>query len=104
MTNKIENLSPIFELDVIVNAKHEVIRSYMHADDLVESLIKVAMSANPTCPIYNVGSDEPISIFSLAKNIAKEYNINVKIKDNIDLSVVDRYVPDTSKLKTILKN
>ena len=88
--------------DIIVNANHEVIRSYMHSDDLVDSLIKVALTSNSSCPIYNVGSDIPISIFLLAQKIAKEYNVEVITKDSINLNVVDRYVPDTSKLKSIL--
>ena len=87
--------------DIIVNSEHEVIRSYMHADDLVDSLIIVALSANQSCPIYNVGSDLPISIFSLAKNIAQNYNIKVIIKEKIDLSTVDRYVPNIDKLKLL---
>jgi len=88
--------------DIIVNADHEVIRSYMHADDLVNSLIKVALSSNSNCPTYNVGSDKPISIFLLAKKIALEYNVNVIKKKNINYNLIDRYVPNTNKLKTII--
>jgi len=88
--------------DIIVNADHEVIRSYMHADDLVNSLIKVALSSNSNCPIYNVGSDKPISIFLLAKKIALEFNVNVITKKKINYNLIDRYVPNTDKLKTII--
>lgn len=86
--------------DIIVNANHEVIRSYMHSDDLVDSLIKVAQSSNTNCPIYNVGSDKPISIFLLAKKMALEFNVNVITKKNINYNSIDRYVPNTDKLKT----
>jgi len=88
--------------DIIVNATHEVIRSYMHADDLVNSLIKVALSSNSNCPIYNVGSDKPISIFLLAKKIALEFNVNVITKKKINYNLIDRYVPNTDKLKNLL--
>jgi len=87
--------------DIVVNADHEVIRSYMHADDLVDGLIKIALTSNQSCPIYNLGSDVPISIFSLAKNIANKYNVNVITKKNIDFAIIDRYVPDTSRFKNI---
>ena len=90
--------------DIIVNANHEVIRSYMHADDLVESLIKIALNSNPSCPIYNVGSDIPISIFDLAEKIAIEFNVKVIANESIDLNRIDRYVPNTDKLKSILIN
>ena len=88
-------------IDITINSDHEVIRSYMHADDLVDGLIKIALTANQSCPIYNLGSDVPISIFSLAKNIANKYNVNVITKKNIDFAIIDRYVPDTSRYKNI---
>lgn len=88
--------------DIIVNASHDVIRSYMHANDLVDSLIKIALASNPDCPIYNVGSDNPISIFELAKQIAEKYSVKVIQKDNIIKDIVDRYVPNIDKLKELL--
>ena len=87
--------------DIIVNTNHEVIRSYMHADDLVESLIKIALNSNPSCPIFNVGSDHAISIFDLAEEIARKYGVKVIKKEQIDHNNVDRYVPNTDKLKTL---
>ena len=88
--------------NIVVNADHEVIRSYMHANDLVDSLIKIALASNPDCPVYNVGSDIPISIFELAEKIAKKYSVKVITRDNINFNNIDRYVPDISKLKSIL--
>ena len=87
--------------DIIVNANHEVIRSYMHADNLVESLIKIALNSNPSCPIYNVGSDQAISIFDLAEEIAEKHDVKVIKKEQIDYDNVDRYVPNTDKLKRL---
>ena len=87
--------------NIIINATHEVIRSYMHADVLVESLIKIALNSNPSCPIFNVGSDHPISIFDLAEEIARKYGVKVIKKEQIDHNNVDRYVPNTDKLKTL---
>jgi nucleoside-diphosphate-sugar epimerase len=52
--------------DIIVNATGLVCRSYMDADDLVESLIKVLLTSNFNCPIFNVGSDKQISLYDLA--------------------------------------
>jgi len=60
----------------------------------------VALDANPTCPVYNVGSDEPIEIRDLANKIAKQYNVPVKLAPIID-NKIDKYVPNTSKLKTL---
>ena len=90
--------------DIVVEANHEVIRSYMHADKLVESLLSISLVSNPKCPIYNVGSDIPISIFSLAKEIAAKYNVNVVTKSNIDLNKIDKYIPNIDKLKSLLNS
>jgi nucleoside-diphosphate-sugar epimerase len=85
-----------------VKANHRVVRSYMHADDLVDSLIKIALHSSPQCPIFNVGSDESIEIRDLANQIGQQYNVPVN-NAPITSDEIDRYVPNTDKLKR-LKN
>lgn len=89
--------------DIEVKAKHKVIRSYMHADDLVVCLLKIVSQASPKCPIYNVGSDKAISIEELATNIANQFNVKVIKPLKIDSKIIDRYIPNTNKLKKLLK-
>ena len=83
-----------------VQAKHRVIRSYMHADDMVHALIRIALDAKPECPIYNVGSDEAIEIHNLANQIGQQHNVPVKIAPITD-NKIDRYVPNVDKLKSL---
>jgi len=83
--------------NIEVHSKHRVIRSYMHADEMVHSLIQIALEANPKCPIFNVGSGDPIEIRDLANKIANEYGVGVKI-NKIDNDNVDRYIPNISRL------
>ncbi len=83
-----------------VHAKHRVIRSYMHADDMVHALIQIALDAKPECPIYNVGSDEAIELRDLANQIGQQHNVPVKIAPITD-NKIDRYVPNTDKLKSL---
>lgn len=83
-----------------VKANHRVVRSYMHADDLVDSLIKIALQSSPECPIFNVGSDEAIEIRDLANQIGQQYNVPVNIAP-ITSDKIDRYVPNTDKLKKL---
>ena len=87
--------------DIIVTAKNPVYRSYMSADDLVDSLIMIALNSNQSCPIYNVGSDEAILIHDLAKKIAEDYGVKYKISKDLDWNLIDRYVPDCEKLKKL---
>ena len=87
--------------DIEIKAKNQVFRSYMHSDDLVESLIKIAKQASTECPIYNVGSDKEISLFDLANKLASLYNVNVIKHQNIDFNTIDRYVPNINKLSKL---
>lgn len=88
--------------DIIVKADHQVYRSYMHADDLVDNLLKIALNSSPNCPIYNLGSDKEISVFDLAEKIANRYNVKVIKTKKIDFNRVDRYVPNIDYLKKLI--
>jgi dTDP-glucose 4,6-dehydratase len=85
-----------------VHAKHSVVRSYMHADDMVHALIQIALDAKPECPIYNVGSDEAIELRDLAIKIASDYNVGVNTSD-IQNDFVDRYVPNVDRLSNLIQ-
>ena len=87
---------------IIINAEGIVFRSFMEADDLVESLIEIALTSNPNCPIFNVGSDKQVSIYELAKNIAVNYGVECEFKKFDDSKIIDRYVPNVDKLKKLL--
>jgi nucleoside-diphosphate-sugar epimerase len=84
--------------DIDVKADRVVYRSYMHSDDLVDWLFTLAVHSNPSCPIYNVGSDEVIEIRNLATIISKIYNVNIKSSEP-DNSKIDRYIPSLEKVK-----
>jgi nucleoside-diphosphate-sugar epimerase len=88
--------------NVIVKAPGIIYRSYMDADELVKSLFLLVNIASPNCPIFNIGSDQQISLYDLAESIAIKYNVSVEF-DNLNKSIViDRYVPNIDKLKKIL--
>ena len=86
-----------------VKANHQVVRSYMHSDDLVDALMKIALHSSPQCPILNVGSDEAIEIRDLAKQIGQQYNVPVNIA-SVTSDKIDRYVPNIDKLKELYSN
>ena len=83
-----------------IKADYQIIRSYMHEEDLVRWLLKILNSSDKNCPIYNVGSDNAISIYKLATLLAKKYNLNIDF-DNIKISekIFDKYVPNIQKVK-----
>ena len=81
-----------------VKSIHNVIRSYMHEDDLVAWLFKILKSANRNCPIYNVGSDQEINIRKLALYLSNKYKLPIKLK-KIKSNFEDRYIPLIRKAK-----
>lgn len=86
---------------VVVKAKHEVYRTYMYADDLVDWLMTLVDSASVLCPTYNVGSDDSVLLQDIAKRIAIKYGLTADVSDMTELKA-DRYVPDVSKAKNEL--
>jgi nucleoside-diphosphate-sugar epimerase len=87
---------------ILVRAKHQVYRSYMYADDLVEWLMTIADHSSTDCPIYNVGSDEAINIYDLAKLVARLNKLKVD-KHMVCDPHVDRYIPSIEKAKIELR-
>ncbi len=86
---------------IVVQAKHQVYRSYMYADDLVEWLMTIVNNASEKCPTYNVGSDETILLNDLANKLAQFYNIKAETHLATE-GKADRYIPSIEKAKTEL--
>ena len=90
----VKNKTPI-----IVNSNNLVLRSYMHADDLVEWLMEICSNSRIDCPIYNVGSEDEVSIQFIAKLFAEKYDLELKIPVKCRNNNVDRYIPSTKKAR-----
>ena len=77
------------------------IRSYMYQEDLARILNNMALKKIPN-GAYNVGSEEAISLSELAIKIKNIINNDTKIKilGRIDGNIKNRYIPETSKLKS----
>ena len=77
-----------------------VYRGYMNSKDLIRWLIKILINSNKKCEIYNVGSNEAITIVKLAEIIANYFNKSVHIKNHVrGKKLIDYYVPSISKAK-----
>lgn len=77
---------------VRVTARKAVYRSYMHADDLVHWLMTIAEGASKEAPVYNVGSDEALTMAEVAGVVAKRFGVPVEAPIIAD-PAVDRYIP-----------
>ena len=87
--------------EIKINARYRIYRSYMYADDLVKWLLKILDNSNTQCPIYNVGSNDKISIHKVANVLADKFNLKI---DTVKLSLkkIDNYIPNISKAKKTL--
>jgi dTDP-glucose 4,6-dehydratase len=70
----------------------------MYSDDLVKWLFKILFHSNPSCPIYNVGSNNAVEIQEIALLLAKKYNLKVTSK-TINIKKTDKYIPSVDKAK-----
>lgn len=81
------------------------IRSYCYSADLAVALWSILLSDKGS-HVYNVGSDEEISIAELAKLIVSHFSHEtpIIIEDSLPIegALPPRYVPDISRLKTEL--
>ena len=84
-----------------VKAKGLVYRSYMYSDDLVEWLMSILVHANPSCPVFNVGSNKAIEVEELAQIIVKKENGIVKVSKHRNIAI-DRYIPCVKKIQDTL--
>lgn len=81
---------------IYVKAKTLVYRSYMYADDLVRWLMTLTDLASSACNIFNVGSNERISIHELAMKVGSHLGQEALISE-LKSNVIDLYVPDIQK-------
>ena len=76
----------------------------MYSDDMVEWLITILKNSKKKTVIYNVGSDHPVELLSLAKKITKLFKNKVLIyRERYVTKKIDKYVPIVDKTKNDLK-
>jgi nucleoside-diphosphate-sugar epimerase len=83
---------------IVVKATHQVYRSYMYADDLVEWLMTILDHSSKDCPTYNVGSDQEILVSDLAKELSQRYHLPAEVPLISDFKI-DRYIPSIKKAR-----
>lgn len=74
----------------------------MDAKDLVIWLMKILEATNLKLKIFNVGSEIPISLVSLAKKFKKLFNCEIHYPKKILNNEIDFYVPNCKKIISTL--
>ena len=88
----------------------EQTRCFGHVDDITDGVIKL-MESDETCgEIFNIGSDEPVSIKDLASRVIAVTGSNSKIEFqkyseayDEDFEDIRRRVPDLSKIRSAIE-
>jgi nucleoside-diphosphate-sugar epimerase len=85
---------------IVVNGDGKACRSYLYAADLAAWLWRILLDA-PRGRVYNVGSDETVSIGALAQRVATVLGpLEFRILGKADAGWnPGRYVPDTSAIR-----
>ena len=88
---------------IFLNSKNSTYRSYLHANDLTFWLLTILFYSNKKCPIFNLGSDEYVSIDKVAKIVGRYFNKEI-IYQNLDKkNQIDAYLPNINRAKSYLK-
>jgi nucleoside-diphosphate-sugar epimerase len=82
-----------------IQASYPIFRSIMHADDLARWLLKILFNSNNHCPVYNVGSDNVVSIQKLSKLLSIKYKVPLKLRNFTKKINLDRYIPNIGAAK-----
>jgi len=80
------------------------IRAYQHPADLVQWLFHILLRGDSS-GVYNVGSDESVSMIELAERIASSFTtpLRIEVASQPDPSrIASRYVPDISRARKSL--
>ena len=88
---------------IFLNSKNSIYRSYLHADDLTFWLLKIMFYSNKKCPIFNLGSDEYVSIDKVAKIVGRYFNKEIIYQNLDEKNQIDAYLPNIDKAKSYLK-
>lgn len=86
--------------DIVIKGDGSPVRSYMHADDLVKWLCTI-LEHGESGRVYNVGSDEAISIRDLATLVRDTLGSTSKVKvlGEVVPGAANYYIPDISRVK-----
>lgn len=88
---------------IFLNSKNSTYRSYLYADDLTFWLLKILFYSNKRCPIFNLGSDEYVSIDKVAKIVGRYFNKKIVYQNLKKKTEIDAYLPNINKAKSLLK-
>jgi UDP-glucose 4-epimerase len=91
---------------LIVHDDGQQVRCFAHVSDVVRAVLALMNSANAVGRVFNIGSDQPVTILELAQQVIAATNTEATIQFQSysqayddDFEDVRRRVPDLSRLR-----
>jgi len=91
---------------LIVHDDGNQVRCFAHVNDIVRSVIELMDTEAAVAGVFNIGSDQPVSILQLAKNVIAMVNPKLEIQFqsyaeayDADFEDVRTRIPDLSKIR-----
>jgi len=86
----------IFKLKkIFVKSEYKIFRSYMHQDEMSRWILKILFNIKNSYSIYNVGSDDAISIHNLALKLSQKYRLPFQSNFSKETNLIENYIPNT---------
>lgn len=100
ISNLISAIKKGVKLKIRSKNLHNIYRSYMHTDDMVNLFFKIFISPYRKLQLFNLGSDKYYSLFNILHMIKKKYNLKIVIpKQDSSINIKEFYIPDISRIK-----
>lgn len=91
---------------LVVHDDGRQVRCFAHVNDIVRSVIELMETDSAIAGVFNIGSDQPVSILQLAKTVVAQVNPRLEIQFqsyaeayDADFEDVRSRIPDLSRLR-----
>jgi UDP-glucose 4-epimerase len=109
----LEHVIPELIKKILLANKHDKIvniqgsgnetRAFCYIDDAIDQMILASNDVSDNAAIYNIGTQNEISIYALATMIANIMNIDIKVVGSVNkpMGGTNRRCPDMTKIKNL---
>ena len=104
--NFLDDIKKSGKIKIKTQYPRQIYRGFIFYEDLIKIFIRLLDFDNKKGEIFNVGSNEGISIYDLSRIMSKHFKKKIFSRNKLDkskISELDYYVPDIEKLKNKLK-
>jgi UDP-glucose 4-epimerase len=102
--------SALADRPLVVHDDGQQVRCFAHVNDVIRSVVELMETDAAVAGVFNVGSDQPITILQLAKNVIAAINPRLEVAFqsytdayDADFEDVRVRIPDLSRLRSTIR-